>query len=53
VKHAAAANCILSASVLGVDAPADAGDETGPDEVRTKAQIVEYLKGSLSRFAKP
>jgi hypothetical protein len=52
VKHAAAANYILSASVLGVDAPPDAGDETGPDEVRRKAQIVEYLKGSFTALRK-
>ena len=26
---------------------ADAGDETGPDSVRTKAEIIEYLKGSF------
>ncbi len=52
VKHAAAANYILSSSVLGVGAPPDAGDEQGPDEARTKTQIVEYLKGSFIALRK-
>lgn len=47
VKHAAAANYILAAAVLGQTRPADAGDETGPDTLRTKAEIIEYLKGSF------
>ena len=47
VKHAAATNYILAAAALGEKPPADAGDETGPDSVRTKAEIIEYLKGSF------
>ena len=47
LKHAAAANYILAASALGEPTPADAGDETGPDSVRTKADIISYLKGSF------
>jgi uncharacterized damage-inducible protein DinB len=47
VKHAAAANYILAARALGEDAPTDAGDETGPESVRTKPDIIAYLKGSF------
>jgi len=48
VKHAAATNYILGAAILGMAPPPDAGDETGPDTVRTKAEIQEYLKGSFA-----
>jgi hypothetical protein len=47
VKHAAATNYILAAAALGEKPPPDAGDETGPESVRTKAEIIEYLKGSF------
>src|SRR5216684_6111375 len=47
VKHLAAANhilaAILAAAALNEEAPADAGDETGPEAVRTKAQILDYM----------
>jgi hypothetical protein len=52
VKHAAATNYILAASALGEKPPADAGDEIGPDSVRTKAEIIEYLKGSFAYLHK-
>src|SRR6266853_2069108 len=47
IKHAAAANYILSARALGIKPPEDAGDETGPDSLRTKTEIIAYLKGSF------
>jgi hypothetical protein len=40
VKHLAATNHILAAAALGEDPPADAGDEAGPESVRTKAEIL-------------
>src|SRR5262249_40102475 len=52
LKHAAAANYILAASALGEPTPADAGDEMGPDSVRTKPEIVAYLKGSFAALHK-
>jgi len=52
VKHLSATNYILGARILGEQPPADAGDETGPDSVRTKAEIMEYLKGSFAYFHK-
>ena len=48
VKHVAAANYILAAGMLGENPPVDAGDETGPDSLRTKAAVVEYLKASFA-----
>jgi hypothetical protein len=47
VKHLAATNYILAAGALGTPPPPDAGDETGPESLRMKGDIVEYLKGSF------
>jgi hypothetical protein len=47
VKHLAATNYILAAGALGEPPPKDAGDETGPDTLRKKSDILEYLKGSF------
>lgn len=52
VKHLAATNYILAAAALGQDPPADAGDETGPDAVRTKDEVLSYLKGSFAALGK-
>lgn len=48
VKHLAATNFILAAAALGTNPPADAGDETGPEAVRTKAEILNYLVESFT-----
>jgi hypothetical protein len=47
VKHLAATNYILAAGILGVEPPADAGDEMGPDSLKTKSDILEYLRESF------
>ena len=52
VKHFSATNHILAAAALGEEPPADAGDETGPESVRTKAEILTYLKGSFVHLDK-
>jgi len=52
VKHLAATNHILAAAALGQEPPADAGDETGPERVRTKAEILEYLHASFVHLGK-
>jgi uncharacterized damage-inducible protein DinB len=52
VKHFSATNHILAAAALGEEPPADAGDELGPDNVRTKAEILTYLKGSFVHLDK-
>jgi uncharacterized damage-inducible protein DinB len=50
VKHLSATNYILAAAALGEEPPADAGDELGPDAVRTKDEILRYLKGSFANL---
>ena len=48
VKHLAAANWQLGSRAAGETPPAGTHDETAPDSVRTKAQIMEYLRGSFA-----
>jgi uncharacterized damage-inducible protein DinB len=48
VKHLSATNYILAAAALGEEPPADAGDELGPEAVKTKDEILRYLKGSFA-----
>jgi uncharacterized damage-inducible protein DinB len=48
LKHLAATNYILAAAALGQEPPADAGDEAGPDTVRTKEQVLSYVRGSFA-----
>ena len=52
VKHLSATNYILAAAALGEEPPTDAGDEVGPESVRTKAEILDYLNGSFAQLAK-
>jgi len=48
VKHLAAANYQLAAATLGEEPPAGTDHETAPDTVKTKAQVMDYLKGSFT-----
>ena len=50
VKHLSATNNILAAAALGEEPPAGAGDELGPENVRTKAEILTYLRRSFLRL---
>jgi uncharacterized damage-inducible protein DinB len=52
VKHLAACNHILAAAALGEDPPADAGDEQGPETVRTKPELLEYLNSSFDHLGR-
>ena len=52
VKHLAATNHILAAAALGEAPPAGAGDEMGPETVRTKAEILDYLNASFAHLDK-
>jgi hypothetical protein len=52
VKHLAATNHLLAAAALGEEPPADAGDELGPEAIRTKAEIIDYLHGSFTHLEK-
>jgi hypothetical protein len=48
VKHLAANNYGIAALILGRKRTADMENEAGPDSVRTKADIMEYVKGSFA-----
>jgi hypothetical protein len=48
VKHVAAVNYLVSASILEEKPPVDVGSENGPDSVKTKADIVKFLKDSFT-----
>ena len=50
VKHLAATNHILAAAALGEEPPADAGDELGPETIRTKVEIIDYLNSSFTHL---
>jgi hypothetical protein len=48
VKHIAAANYQLAAATLGEEPPAGTDHETAPESVKTKPQVMDYLKGSFT-----
>jgi len=52
LKHLAATNHILAAAALGEEPPTGAGDEQGPETVRTKAEILDYLNASFAHLGK-
>ena len=47
VKHVAAVNYIVGGSILGEKPPVDLGGESGPDGIKTKADIMKFLKDSF------
>ena len=47
VSHLAAANYQLAARLLGEQPPAGTVNETAPASVKTKAQVMVYLRGSF------
>ena len=50
LKHLAAANYQLAAGTLGEAPPAGTDHETAPDSLKTKAQVMDYLKGSFANL---
>jgi uncharacterized damage-inducible protein DinB len=48
VKHVAATNYITAAAIIGEKPPVDTNDEKGPDSVKSKADIVKFLKDSFA-----
>jgi len=48
IKHVAAVNYLYGAAILGEKVPVDVGDESGPASVKTRAQILDYLKNSFA-----
>ncbi len=47
LKHLAANNYAAAARIAGRTPSAEEADETGPDSVRTKDEIVDYVRGSF------
>ena len=53
VKHVAATNYELAAAILQVKPPVEIGDdEAGPASVKTKAEIIQFLKDSFAYLHK-
>lgn len=52
VKHVAAVNYIFGAAILGEKPPVDVGSENGPDSIKTKAEIMQFLKDSFAYLHK-
>jgi hypothetical protein len=48
VKHVAAVNYLVGAAILEEKPPVDLGGENGPDSLKTKADIVKFLKDSFA-----
>lgn len=48
LKHAAAVQYLVANSILGETVTADQADERGPDGVRSKADVIEYLQSSFA-----
>ncbi len=48
VRHVASANYMFAAGIAGEKAPADLGGENGPEALKTKADILKYLKDSFA-----
>jgi uncharacterized damage-inducible protein DinB len=48
LKHAAAVHHLVAATILGERVTADMSDERGPDSIKSKAEVLQYLKDSFS-----
>lgn len=48
IKHVAAVNYIFGAAILSEKVPVDVGDESGPAAMKTKTEIMNYLKDSFT-----
>jgi uncharacterized damage-inducible protein DinB len=52
IKHAAAVQHLVAATILGERITADMSEERGPDAVTTKAEVLDYLKSSFASLKK-
>jgi len=48
IKHVAAVNYMFGAAILGEKVPVDVGDESGPASLKSKTEILSYLKASFA-----
>jgi len=52
VKHVAAVNYIFGSTILNEKPPVDVGGESGPDSIKSKADIMKFLKDSFAYLHK-
>jgi len=52
VKHVAAVNYVFGSVILSEKPPVDTGGESGPDSIKTKAEIMKFLKDSFEYLHK-
>jgi uncharacterized damage-inducible protein DinB len=52
IKHAAAVQNLVAATILGEAITADVSEERGPDSVKTKAEVLKYLEDSFTYLKK-
>jgi len=52
VKHVAAVNYIFGSTILNEKPPIDVGGENGPDSVKSKAEIMKFLRDSFAYLHK-
>jgi uncharacterized damage-inducible protein DinB len=48
VRHVAATNYLLWGAITGDKSPIESKEDNGPSELKTKAEIVKYLKDSFA-----
>ena len=48
VKHVAAVNYLVGAAILGEKPPVELGGESGPENIKSKADIVKFAKDSFA-----
>jgi uncharacterized damage-inducible protein DinB len=48
IKHIAATNYLLASAILGEKPPAETGGEDGPESIKTKQDVIKYLRDSLA-----
>lgn len=48
IKHVAAVNYLVAASILGEKPPLDIGGENGPNSITSKTDIIKFLKDSYA-----
>jgi hypothetical protein len=48
IKHVAAVNYIVAAGILGEESPVEMGSENGPDAIKSKADILKFLRDSFA-----
>ena len=52
VKHVAAVNYVFGSAILQEKPPVDTGGESGPDNIKSKAEIMKFLNDSFAYLHK-